>query len=62
MKTIKTVQLKKKPSNVIHIDSSEFTKRNEMHFQAQLKNRGHVFINRKKRAKGGYRKHKNAEE
>lgn len=32
------------------------------HFQAQLKNKSHVFVNRKKRAKNGYRKHKSSED
>ena len=33
-------------------------KRNEMHFDVQRSTRAHVFIDRKKRAKNGYRKHK----
>lgn len=32
--------------------------RNEMHFEVQKKTRSHTFIDRKKRAKNGYRKHK----
>lgn len=36
--------------------------RNEMHFEIQLKARSHTFVDRKKRMKGGYSKHKGAEE
>lgn len=35
--------------------------RNEMHFEVQLKTKSHVFEDRKKKAKGGYRKHKGKE-
>lgn len=37
-------------------------KRNEMHFEVQKSTRAHVFIDRKKRAKNGYRKHKGVED
>ena len=36
--------------------------RNLDHFQAQLKNKSQVFVNRKKRAKNGYKKHKSSED
>lgn len=36
--------------------------RNEMHFGVQKTTRANVFIDRKKRAKSGYRKHKGQED
>lgn len=36
--------------------------RNEMHFEVQLRTKSHVFKDRKKRAKGGYAKHKGMKE
>lgn len=36
--------------------------RNREHFEIQKNNKAHVFINRKKRAKQGYRKHKGEQE
>ena len=36
--------------------------RNLDHFQAQLKNKSQIFVNRKKRAKNGYKKHKSSED
>lgn len=35
--------------------------RNEMHFEVQLKTRAHTFEDKKKKAKGGYAKHKGKE-
>lgn len=36
--------------------------RNELHFEVQKNTRAHVFVDRKKRAKAGYKKHKNQED
>lgn len=36
--------------------------RNEMHFEIQLKTRSRTFVDRKRRMKGGYSKHKGAED
>ena len=38
--------------------TSKKTIRNELHFNAQLKYRANVFVNRKARSKNGYIKHK----
>lgn len=40
---------------------SDPLKRNEMHFEVQKSTRAHVFIDRKKRAKNGYMKHKGSD-
>lgn len=36
-------------------------RRNEMHFETQLKNRAVIFQDKKKKCKNGYVKHKNKE-
>lgn len=47
--------MKKKMTITVKADPM---KRNEMHFDVQRTTKAHVFIDRKKRAKNGYRKHK----
>lgn len=43
---------------VLHIEVDPTKVRNEFHFNVQLRERSHTFVDRKKRAKNGYRKHK----
>lgn len=48
----------KKKKMVIKIKTDVSKLPNKMHFEVQKTTRAHVFIDRKKRSKNGYKKHK----